>query len=329
MRDGLSKVCNVNFDDISSTQLALPAEMGGLGVSSASVLALPAFLASAFGASDFLTTIFSETFEDVLFTKALEKWLSLTNEQESPLDGTQKNWTKPVYVKTAQDLISRKDDKRSKVFNAHQRKFGSQWLNVVPCKNLGLKLDDQQLRISIGLRLCANICVAHTCNCGKRFERDALHGLSCTKSAGRFSRHATLNSLIKQTLGSLALPSMLEPRGLYRTDGKRPDGVTMIPWEKGKQLVWDVTVVDALAPTRLNQSSLCNPGTTATEAEARKIEKYCELIDNGYIFLPVALEVQGSLDESSESSVTLLCKMRSHDDQRAGSFLKKRISMTL
>ena len=60
-------------------------------------------------------TIFSETFEDVSFTKALEKWLSLTNEQESPLDGTQKNWTQPVYVKTAKDLISRMDDKRSKV----------------------------------------------------------------------------------------------------------------------------------------------------------------------------------------------------------------------
>ena len=81
VRDGLSKVCNVNFDDISSTQLALHAEMGGLGVSSASLLALPAFSASAFGASDFLTTIFSETIEDVSFTKALENWLSLMNEQ--------------------------------------------------------------------------------------------------------------------------------------------------------------------------------------------------------------------------------------------------------
>ena len=88
---------------------------------------------------------------------------------------------------------------------------------------------------------------------------------------------------------------MLEPRGLYRTDDKRPGGVTMIPWEMGKQLVRDVTVVDALAPSRLNQGSPCNPGTTTTEAEARKIEKYRELIDNGYIFQPVALEVQGFL----------------------------------
>ena len=106
--------------------MALPADMGGLGVSCASFLALPGFLVSAFGAIDFLTTIFSETFENVSFSKTLEKWLSLTNEQESPLDGTQKNWTQPVYVKTAQDLISTMDDKRSKDFNAHQGKFGSQ-----------------------------------------------------------------------------------------------------------------------------------------------------------------------------------------------------------
>ena len=59
-------------------------------------------------------------------------------------------------------------------------------------------------------------------------------------------------------LGYLDLPSMREPRGLYRTDGKRPDGVTMNPGEMGKQLVWDVKVVDALAPSRLNQGSLCN-----------------------------------------------------------------------
>ena len=83
LRDGLSKVCNVNFDNFSSTQLALPAEIGGLGVSSASLLALPGFLASVFGASDFLTTIFSKTFEDSSFTKALEKWLILTNAFDS------------------------------------------------------------------------------------------------------------------------------------------------------------------------------------------------------------------------------------------------------
>ena len=139
----------------------------GLGVSSASLLELLAFLASAFGASDFPTTIFSETFEDVSFTKVLEEWLSLPNEQESPLDGTHKKWTQPVFVKTAQDLFSRMDDKHRKVLNVHQGMFRSQWLNVVPCEKLGLKLNYQQLRISIGWLLGANICVAHTCHSGE------------------------------------------------------------------------------------------------------------------------------------------------------------------
>ena len=118
-RDGLSTA----FQCVTRTSTIF---RGLRWVSSASLLALPAFLTSAFGASNFLTTFFSETFEEVSFTKALEKWLSMTNEQESPLDGTQKNWTQPVFVKTALELISRMHDKRSKIFNAHQGKFGSQ-----------------------------------------------------------------------------------------------------------------------------------------------------------------------------------------------------------
>ena len=70
-----------------------------------------------------------------------------------------------------------------------------------------------------------------------RVERDHLHGLSCTKSAGRFSRHATLNSLIKQTLGSLDLPSVLETRGLYRTDGKRMGANMSKKWDRKSELV--------------------------------------------------------------------------------------------
>ena len=65
--------------------------------------------------------------------------------------------------------------------------------------------------------------------------------------------------------------------------------------------------------------------------QARKTEKYRGILDKCYIFQPMALEVQGSLGESSEIFITRLCKMlcRSHDDQRAGSFLKQRVSIAL
>jgi len=31
-------------------------------------------------------------------------------------------------------------------------------------------------------------------------------------------------------------PSSKEPQGLCRSDGKRPDGLTLVPWQSGKSL---------------------------------------------------------------------------------------------
>ena len=129
--------------------------------------------------------------------------------------------------------------------------------------------------------------------CEKDVTEDGWHGLSCLKSAGRFSRHSNLNAPIKQSLSSTHIPSVLEPRHLYRTDQKRPDGLTAVPWAVGKQLLWDVTVVDSLAPFRKNAGSVCNPSPAAAEAEERKNDKYKDLVDDGYIFQPLAFEIQG------------------------------------
>ena len=128
--------------------------------------------------------------------------------------------------------------------NAYQDPFGSAWLNVVPSKNLGLKLTDQQLRISLSLRLGAKIWKKHTYRCGKLVEETGYHGLSLARSAGRFSRHHNRNTLMEQALSSIKVPSILEPHGLTRTDGKRPDGITLAPWVEGKQLNWDVICLD-------------------------------------------------------------------------------------
>ena len=128
----------------------------------------------------------------------------------------------------------------------------------------------------------------------KDVTEDGWHGLFCLKSEGRFSRHSNLNALIKQSLSSTNIPSVLEPRHLYRTDQKRPDGLTTVPWAVGKQLLWDVTVVDSLAPCRIKAGSVCNPGTAALEAEERKIDKYKDLVNDGYLFQPLVFEIQGA-----------------------------------
>ena len=44
---------------------------------------------------------------------------------------------------------------------------------------------------------------------------------------------------------------MYKRQGLVRIDGKRPGGLTLIPWQGGKPLTLDVTVVSTLADSYL------------------------------------------------------------------------------
>ena len=60
------------------------------------------------------------------------------------------------------------------------------------------------------------------------------------------------NDILHRALSSANVPSRLEPAGLDQTDGKRPDGITMVPWSNGRLLVWDATCVDTFAPSHLS-----------------------------------------------------------------------------
>ena len=109
------------------------------------------------------------------------------------------------------------------------------------------------------------------------------------------------------------------------------NGLTLVPWADGKQLFWDVTVLDSLAPCRISAGSVCNPGTAAAEAEERKIDKYKDLVNDGYLFQPLAFEIQGAAGPSTEVFLSKLRKNLSicTEEPRAGSFLKQRISLAI
>jgi len=83
-----------------------------------------------------------------------------------------------------------------------------------------------------------------------------------------------------------------EPAGLSRDDGKRPDGVTLLPWDKGKPLAWDVTVLDTYADSHLAHTAT-TAGAAADKAANNKVDKY-RRIANSHIFVPVAIESAGT-----------------------------------
>ena len=72
------------------------------------------------------------------------------------------------------------------------------------------------------------------------------------------------------------VPVAKEPVGLVREDGKRPDGVTLIPFEGVRSLTWDVTVVCTTADSYIDLA-VQGPGCVAEMAASRKEAKYATL----------------------------------------------------
>lgn len=99
--------------------------------------------------------------------------------------------------------------------------------------------------------------------------------------------------MLRRALGGAGLDSVLEPAGLDRGDGRRPDGMTLFPFSRGKSLVWDATCSDTFSATAVIQSAL-NPGSAARCAEERKRARYAALSDR-FIFVPFAVETTGVL----------------------------------
>ena len=74
-------------------------------------------------------------------------------------------------------------------------------------------------------------------------------------SPDRGARHHVLNDVVARAFALAGFPVSNEPAGLSRVDGKRPDGMTLISWQAGKLVVWDVTVICTTADSYVEASA--------------------------------------------------------------------------
>ena len=56
---------------------------------------------------------------------------------------------------------------------------------------------------------------------------------------------------------------------MLRGDGKRPDGLTLVPRQAGKCLTWDATVVDTLASSYVSVTATRVGGAADAAAERK------------------------------------------------------------
>ena len=98
------------------------------------------------------------------------------------------------------------------------------WLNALPLSSIGLHMDDTTIQVAVGLRLGLPLCHLHSCrHCDGNVVEFATHGLSYRCSEGRHLCHSSVNSVIQCVFSAAGVPSHLEPSGLVRSDGKKPD----------------------------------------------------------------------------------------------------------
>ena len=171
--------------------------------------------------------------------------------------------------------------------------------------------------------------VKSQCPCGSNVDYTGRHGLACKRSAGRSARHHCINDIVHRALNRAGIPAVKEPAGLLRSDGKRPDGLTLIPWQGGRCMTWDVTVTDTLADSYLQSTSL-TPGSASEAAADRKEQKY-ETLATTYKFIPLAFETFGPINRKATQFLTELGRHLTSvsNDKREGSFLFQRLSIII
>ena len=142
------------------------------------------------------------------------------------------------------------------------------------------------------------------------------------KSQGHFFEaccYQCHHAYISMSLAAVNVTSTLEPTGLCRSDEKRADGCSIVPWKSGDTFTASY-ISDATREDR----------AVATAAEARNREKYA-LLSRSHHFVPIAIETSGALGPDALSLLSEISRHQqsiTHDNQSL-SFLPQRGSIAL
>lgn len=246
LRASLEQIANCKLDTQAWKEASLSVKFGGLGLRNVTNLCFSSYLGSFFSTYELLQEIIPSSVQLTvnISIEARNSWQVITNIE--PLNETnsihQRLWDNEICSSIHQEILAThtSDVEQARIL-ANVAKDSSAWLNALPRSSLGTLLDNQSFRISVGLRYGLPICHPHTCVCGAEVDQFGRHGLACKKCSGRKTKHESINDLIKRALLTCDVPALREPTGCNRADGKRPDGLTLIPWKRGKPLIWDFT----------------------------------------------------------------------------------------
>jgi hypothetical protein len=322
----IEETLNIHLTESSHIQASLPVYQGGLGIRNTEDLSLPAYLSSTTATTELSTKIISDYRHSAEYDLAMLKWNDLTGNQIPNLPQIQKSWDNIICKNKFVNLLSIDTNVITQArLQSNALKHAGVWLNALPSAKIGNLLSDEEMRISACFRLGIQIYEEHICKCGAVVDKFGAHSFSCKRNNGKMLRHNIVNSIISKSLTSAGLQNKTEPSNLINANNLRPDGITLIPFKRGKSLVWDVTLPHPLAVSHLQNFS---PGKSATNAENKKLIKYVSLVEN-YQFVPIAIETTGGYATLANSIIKDIGKLieEKSGDKRSTEYLFQRISI--
>ena len=234
LRSGLCTITNLAISHPQWIQPSLPVSAGDLGTRRVVSLAPPAFLASAASSDSLQSLLLLNCHRRLTIDSHQERLMrssitvNNTHTPGSSGDTKKSVWDRPGII--ADQAV---------VTSAFTDNFHRAWLlaaSALHMSTCGLRLDNEAVRVAVSLRLGTTHCEPHQCPFGKQVDARGSCGLSYKRGTGRSIRHHELNDIIYRTLIRASTPSVLKPPALSRTDGKRPDQLTLIPWQRGKSV---------------------------------------------------------------------------------------------
>ena len=223
-------------------------------------------------------------------------------------------WDRPGIAAIKDELMTIRADPRQKaVLLAVMAPHFGDWLSALPIASCGLRMDDESVRVAVALRLGLGVCVPHSCSCGAAVDAWGQHAFVYKHALGRTQRHHALNNIVARSFASAGIPVSKKTSGVYRDSIKRPDGITLVPWQSGRAVAWDVTIATTLADSYL-PASFALAASAAEATATRKEAKYADM-PALFSFQPIAVETMGPLTFCASWGAGSLSKLMTSDRQ--------------
>ena len=220
----LEGILGAPLSDTQSVQVSYPVSLGGLGLRKASEHCSSAYLSSL----GFSSSIITEARKQRTCSRNLEGPIAHYNsfamtslKEDDALVLSQKMLSHQIDIHNRDRLFGMAQTSQDLArLHSVSQKYAGEWLNAIPCKNLGLHMTSQEFIMAARYRLGMNVfsrngsCPVPTCT--KEMDLLGDHAMLCASSGERIAYHNRLRDVIYSVATEASLGPKKEEGGFLR-----------------------------------------------------------------------------------------------------------------